>query len=275
MDPVTINTIRQAVRELGLAHQAVCLHASFRSFGAVEGGPETLVQGFLQEGCTVLVPTFTDEFLIPPPPNLRPERNGWNYAVNYGHREGLKRTYTPASKSINAEEMGAVPKWVVEQPGRIRGNHPICSFAALGPRAEALAGGQSPADVFAPLKVLSQMNGRVVLIGVGLDSMTLLHLAEENAGRSMFLRWANGPDGKPATARCGGCSNGFRRFEGLLAPFVRSTTVGRSTWKTYPAPAILRTAAEAIKQDPAITVCGNPACERCPDAVLGGPIWKD
>ncbi|MGH7145145.1 MAG: AAC(3) family N-acetyltransferase [Planctomycetota bacterium] len=273
MDPVTITTIRQAVRTLGLNGLPVCLHASSRSFGKVEGGPGTVVQGFLEEGCTVLVPAFSDDFAIAPPPGaeFRPPRNAIDYTLDFGAAARNKRVYLPSSQSITEKEMGALPAWVVEQPGRSRGYHPLCSFAGLGPAAAELIAPQTPTDVFAPLRLLSQRNGRVVLMGVGLDSMTLLHLAEQQAGRQMFVRWALAADGRPEAVRVGGCSNGFKKFAKLLAPFLRQATVGRSAWQAYAAPAVLRAAAKEIKANPEITACGNPGCERCRDMTAGGP----
>jgi len=59
--------IRQAVRDLGLAARPLCVHASLRSFGSVEGGARAVVDGLLAEGCTVLVPTFSWGFAVRPP----------------------------------------------------------------------------------------------------------------------------------------------------------------------------------------------------------------
>src|SRR5689334_13410001 len=69
------HVVRQAVRALGLGQQPLCVHASFRSFGGVSGGPAAVVDGLLDEGCTVLVPTFSWGYEVPPPPGLRPARN--------------------------------------------------------------------------------------------------------------------------------------------------------------------------------------------------------
>jgi aminoglycoside 3-N-acetyltransferase len=45
-------------------------------------------------------------------------------------------------------------------------------------------------DVFGPLRALRERDGWVVLAGVGLTSMTLLHVAEIEAGRKPFIRWS-------------------------------------------------------------------------------------
>ena len=74
--PVTLDDIRTAARESGLSGRPVCVHASLRSFGWVEGGAQAVVDGLLAEGCTVLVFTLTWVFASPPPSGkaARPKR---------------------------------------------------------------------------------------------------------------------------------------------------------------------------------------------------------
>lgn len=268
---VTEQDIRRAVRALGLAGRPVCLHSSLRSFGHVEGGAPAVVRSFLEEGCTLLVPAFSSAFEVAPPPHLRFERNGWDYDAAHGPRKGAGRVFTPEAPEVE-REMGAIPAAVLRRPGRARGRHPLNSFAAVGPRAAELVRGQAPLDVYAPLKALAQAGGSVLLAGVGFERMTLLHLAEQEAGRALFLRWANGPDGEPSAVEVGGCSEGFGKLGPWLRPVVRETLVGRSAWKLLPAGEALIRAAAAIRDDPRVTQCGDPACARCRDAALGGPL---
>lgn len=70
----------------------------------------------------------------------------------------------------------------------------------------------------------------------------------------------------------GGCSAGFTQLEPVLAPLVTAVHAGRSSWRAYPASDALRAAACAIRKNPRITRCGTPSCERCEDAILGGPV---
>jgi aminoglycoside N3'-acetyltransferase len=272
MSKVTLEELRRVVRELGIALSPLCLHSSFKSIGGVEGGPRTLIDAFLLEGCTLLVPTFTDHFQIPPPVGMRPARNGWDYGSRpRGTVEG-RPVYSADTFEISAEDMGIVPATIVGLPERVRGNHPLNSFTAIGPLAEDLALGQNGLDVYAPLKRLAEGGGWVVLIGVGLTRMTLLHLAEQQAGRNLFRRWARGADGQPVMVAVGGCSEGFGNFEPVLAPLARERRVGRSLWRALPVQELLEAARRAIQEDPAITHCGDAACNRCNDAVLGGPV---
>jgi aminoglycoside N3'-acetyltransferase len=268
---VTQREIHQAIERLGLAGQPVCVHASLRSFGRVEGGAQTILHAFRQAGCTLLVPSFSWDFAVPPPPALQFPRNGWDYGACAGSTAGIGRIYHPTTDEID-RDMGALAATVVATPGRVRGHHPICSFTAVGPLANDLIAAQQREDVYAPLVTLAQLAGSVLLMGVGLDSLTLLHLAEKVAGRTAFRRWANDPTGHPMAVEAGGCSDGFPRLAPMLQPLIQTTTVGASTWLLLPAEQTITVAAAAIRADPAITHCANPECERCNDAVAGGPI---
>ena len=268
---VTGQEIRNALRTLGQSGRAVCVHSSLRSFGRVEGGAHAVVGAFLAEGCTILVPTFSSAFEIEPPAHMRFERNGWDYGRAPTRGRGSDKTYTTDSTEID-REMGAIPAAVVSWPGRVRGRHPTDSFAALGPRAAEFVSGQTPADVCAPLAALARAGGHVLLMGVGLERMTLLHLAEKRAGRELFRRWANDERGRPSVVEVGGCSEGFGRLEPVLQPVTRTAVVGQSTWRLLPADEAVARASEAVRADPRITHCGEERCERCRDATQGGPI---
>lgn len=230
-----------------------------------------MVEGLLAAGCTVLVPAFASGFHVAPPGGWRLPHNGWDYDASPGSTEGIGRAFTPDAPDID-RDMGAIAAAVLARPGRVRGDHPGDSFAAVGPLARELVAGQRPLDVYAPLRALAESGGVVVLMGVGLDSMTLLHLAEQRAGRALFRRWASGAQGHPVEIETGGCSDGLPNLEPVLAPLARETDVGASRWRAFPAGPTLDAAAEAIRRDPAVTHCGRNDCERCRDAVLGEPV---
>ncbi|MBI5091767.1 MAG: AAC(3) family N-acetyltransferase [Candidatus Hydrogenedentes bacterium] len=270
---IGVDDIREGARTLGLAGRPICVHSSYRSFGGVEGGPLAVVTGLLAEGCTVMVPAFASFFVSPPiDARFRPPRNGWSYdsPPELGRHEG--RVYTPDTTEIDTDEMGAIPTAVVNMPARARGNHPLCSFAAVGSLAQRLIAPQAPLNVYAPLDALVAENGAVLLMGVDFTNMTLFHLAEKAAGRTLFRRWAKGPDGTPMMVEAGGCSGGFGAFGSALNDLVRETHVGASRWWALPARETLTRAAEAIRSNPMVTHCGRNACDRCNDAVAGGPI---
>lgn len=266
---VTRDDLRRGIRELGLGGETVCVHSSLRSFGRVEGGADAVVGAFVDEGCTLMVPTFAaTAFGIAPPAEMRPARNGYDYDTAY-ESPGRSRVFTTDSSAISPS-MGAIPEAVLARSDRLRGNHPLCSFAAVGPRAELVLE-QRPLDVYAPLRILAARSGFVLLIGVGLERMTLIHLAEERAGRTLFRRWANAPDGRPMQVEVGSCSDGFGKLEPVLGPLAREGSIGASRWRVFPARAAAEAASAAIRADPAITTCDADGCLRCRDAVAGGP----
>lgn len=213
-----------------MADAVLCVHSSLRSFGRVEGGPAAVVDGLLDAGCTVLVPTFSwDAFRLPPPPDdFGPPRNGMSPGMSFG--EPREAGFSPRSNEVD-DDMGAIPREVLARPGRTRGRHPLASFSAVGPFAVPLVAGQRPDDVFAPLRELAAVDGFVLLAGVGLTSMTLLHLAEQEAGRAPFVRWAVDEHSERAVVMVGGCSAGFEAFDAVLVGGER--LVGGSRWRFF------------------------------------------
>lgn len=272
---IHLDDIREAVHRLGLSDSPLCVHSSLRSFGHVDGGARTVVDGLLAEGCTVLLPTFSWGYSVSPPLDMRPERNGTRYEINMMSDAGVDRILNPESRALDRVDMGAISAAVLTTDGRVRGNHPLNSFTAVGPLAHRLIDGQMPLDVYWPLELLAKLEGWIVLMGVDLTSMTAIHLAEKMAGRKLFRRWANGPDRCVMMVETGGCSSGFGSTEPILAPIERRMIVGRSLWWSFPAKATVERAAQAIQQEPGITHCGQTECARCSDAAQGGPILDE
>jgi len=268
---VTRKSISEALSTVGLAGRPVCVHSSLRSFGHVEGRPRTVIDGMLDAGCTVVVPTFSSVFEVAPPIAQRIPRNGIDYDAYFASRPASDAVYSPDSEEID-RYMGVVPKAVLAMEGRVRGPHPLNSFTAVGPLAEDLIDGQTAMGVYAPLKRVSELGGMFALMGARLTSMTALHLAEEMAGRTLFRRWARGPSGSLVQVATGSCSSGFNRLDATLLGIERQTLVGSSRWRVFPAGQMLRLASDTIRGDPMITHCGQKSCPVCPDAVAGGPI---
>jgi len=131
---VTEQDIRQALRALNLPGKVVCLHSSLRSFGEIAGGAITLVRAFLDEACTILVPTFSSVFEVAPPPHLQFERNGWNYSATFASKRSSERVFTPEVLDVD-RSMGVIPATALSWTNHIRGNHPLDSFTAVGPQA--------------------------------------------------------------------------------------------------------------------------------------------
>ena len=261
--------IVEAIKRLGLAGRVVCAHSSYRSFGKVKGGPETIVQSYLDAGCTLVVPTFSYEFEA----GVRRDyqQNGWNEPLTETTGTTAPKEYSSMGLEID-KGMGAISNCLVRMPRRIRGEHPIDSFTAMGPSAKEVISPQTPMDIYGPLRKLTALDGAIVLMGVGLDSMTFIHFAELGAGRNLFRRWGHYKDQGAIETQVGGCSDGFPRLERAVAHLKTEATVGKSLWKVFPARKTLEALVQAIRLDPGITHCERTDCERCNDAVKGGPI---
>lgn len=91
-----------------------------------------------------------------------------------------------------------------------------------------------------------------------------------DAGRQPFQRWAKDETGQFTTCETGGCSSGFNNFEPFLEP-VEEYYLGSRT-RVLDARLARKVATKLIADHPRITPCGNSACERCNDAVAGGPV---
>jgi aminoglycoside N3'-acetyltransferase len=268
--------IEAAVHRVGLTGLPVEVHVSLRSFGGLAEGPSTIVEGLLAAGCTVLAATMAPRlFGVPAPADDRPVRNGLDYErqdaeVAAEPWPGMSDVYDPSRTEV-ASWLGGFSAHLAGRPDRVRAPLGTGEFSAVGPLASELIAADTDADVFGPLRALVRLRGGVVLMGVGLTSMTLLHLAEVEAGRRPFIRWARRQDGETVRVRVGECSDGFEALAAPLRPVEHTCVVGNSLWRVYDARATVELSAAAIRQDPSITRCSKASCIECEDAIAGGP----
>lgn len=263
---VRVGDITAAAVEAGIAGRVACVHASLRSFGTVEGGADAVVQGLLDAAVTVVVPTSSFRSCLAPRPDDAPSRpfNAEDDGRIPAAGSMPVAAYDPAAEFVDPA-MGAIPAAVLRRPERVRGNHPLSSFSAIGRLATEIIRGQTPDRVYAPLEELVARRGVVVCMGVGLDAVTLLHLAELHAGLRLLVRWAWGADGRVIEAVHGGCSRGFEELADAVRQAETRLQVGASVWRIFDAATLLSTATQRFASDPAAGVCGDAACARCRD----------
>ncbi|MGH3385619.1 MAG: AAC(3) family N-acetyltransferase [Nocardioidaceae bacterium] len=263
---VTTGDVVAGLEAAGTAGRPLCVHSSLRSFGRLASGAATVVDGVLGTGATVLAPvsSFRTCMAAPPPGASRPFNSEDDGSVP-APGQIPAAAWDPAATFVDPA-MGMLPAEVLQRAGCVRGDHPLSSFAALGPLAANLVAGQRPLDVFNPLRRLARLGGAVIAMGVGLDTITLLHLAEREAGLRLLRRWALTADG---VVECehGGCSRGFERLADAVAPAETRVSVGASTWRVWDARLLLTLATEAFRADPGAGTCADPACARCRDIV--------
>jgi len=179
MAVVTTTSLAADLRALGLAAgDVVLLHSSYRSIGFVVGGPQAVVQAFLDvlgPGGTLVVPTHTPDNSDPAAWQHPPVPIEW-WAPIREQAPGFDRERTPASRW-----MGRLAELVRTWPGAARSDHPQVSFAALGARAAEITAGHRRDEALgdrSPLGAVHRLDGKVLLLGCGHDTNTSLHLAE-------------------------------------------------------------------------------------------------
>ncbi len=178
---VAYETLVADLRRLGVGPgQSVLVHASLRGVGRVEGGAATLAAALrkaLGAKGTIVVPALTPG-------------NSDSSETHRRRTEGLDaaalRRFRAAMPAFDPDRtpstgMGAFAEHIRTSPEAARSAHPQTSFAALGDRARALTDGHAEdchLGEASPLARLYEHDARVLLIGVGYEACTALHLAE-------------------------------------------------------------------------------------------------
>ena len=179
--PLTIDTMAEQFAALGLAAgQTVLVHSAMSKLGWVVGGPEAVIRALLR----VLTPSGTLMMATHTTNNTDPAM--WSNPPVPDHWVPIIRAHMPAYNPATtpSNRMGAIAETLRTWPGAIRSAHPVASFAALGPEAEFLmADHKVEYDVGdgSPIGKLYELDGYVLLIGVGHGNNTSLHMAEFRA----------------------------------------------------------------------------------------------
>jgi aminoglycoside N3'-acetyltransferase len=239
-------------RALGVERGAVLLvHTSFRATGPVEGGPLGLI-GALRDALgpdgTLVMPSWSDR-----------------------DDEPFEPTATPASP-----DLGVVADTFWRLPGVLRGRHCFAG-AAAGPHAGRIVRDPLPLPPHvprSPVGRVQELDGQVLLLGVGHDADTTLHLAELLAGvpyrvprHCTVLR-----DGRPARidyAENDHCCARFALADGWLRAKALQAEgrVGHAHARLARARDIVGVALERLARDPLVFL--HPAgagCAECDEA---------
>ncbi|WP_273320216.1 aminoglycoside N(3)-acetyltransferase [Vallitalea guaymasensis] len=160
--------------------QTIFVHTSLKSMGFVVGGAETLIRALLEivgpEG-TLMMPSQTWKNLDPSTGVHWEEPEEW-WPIIRENWPAYDKEVTPAIG------MGAVAEMFRKWPGAKRSDHPARSIAAVGKHAEYITEEHDLSNIFgknSPVDKLYQLDGYVLLIGVGYNKNTSLHLAETRA----------------------------------------------------------------------------------------------
>ena len=151
--------LRQQLHDLGVSPGGILLvHSAFSRVRPVEGGPEGLIaalQSALGPDGTLVMPSMSDDDDQPFDPATTPCRG-----------------------------LGVVPDTFWRLPGVLRSSNPH-AFAAQGPAAAAITAPHPldfPHGPDSPVGRVHDLGGLILLLGVGHDANTTVHLAEALAG---------------------------------------------------------------------------------------------
>lgn len=245
------------MRDLGLeGDRPVIVHASLSSFGEVAGGAPAVVGALMEHFETVIAPTFTYKTMIVPgsgPPNN---------AVAYGAMKDGNRMAEFFYNDMPADKlMGITGETLRRHEDARRSGHPILSFA--GVNAVKILETQKIAAPLAPIAALADIGGWALLLGVGHQANTSIHLGEQLAGRKSFVRWALMPGVVVECPKFPSCSDGFDVIQPLLDPFARKINVGDASLQAVPLHELVETARQLVEADPLALLCNRPGCPRC------------
>lgn len=235
-----------------LPGDALIVHASLRAIGTVEGGPDAVLEALREvvgpEG-TILAPAFNRE----------------NYAG-----EAPDAGSMPA-EGVCVDEVGALAARVAYHPDAARSDHPVLSFAALGPNAAFLTDGAPyhyPFGTNSPLARLHRLNGGILLIGVGHERSAALCLAEVWADAPYARRLARvktGPGAQLEMEGAPGCMAGFGKIEPVLrqARILKTGYVGNAPSQYMRVQHVVSMAIEMLRGDPECLLCDDEGCRAC------------
>jgi aminoglycoside 3-N-acetyltransferase len=157
--PVAVAELTAQIVDLGVTPGGVLLvHASFSRVGPLQGGPLGLIaalQAAVGPTGTLVMPSMSDDD---------------------------DRPFDPRTTPCLA--MGVVADMFWRAPHVLRSDSPH-AFAAIGPAASAVTADHpfdTPHGLNSPVGRVYELGGQILLLGVGHDANTTIHLAESLAG---------------------------------------------------------------------------------------------
>jgi aminoglycoside N3'-acetyltransferase len=253
--PLTGEELVRQLIELGVRPAGVLLvHSAFSRVRPVEDGPVGLIRALraaLGPNGTLVMPAMADDDM---------------------------HAFDPATSPCHS--MGVVADTFWRQPGVLRCDSPH-SFAAVGPHAQAITRDQ-PVDIphgpDSPVGRVSDLDGQVLLLGVGHDANTTLHLAENLAGVRYRLQAVATVLVAGRVTRChyeevDHCCENFSLMDRWLdaAGLQRRGAVGHGEARLARSRDLVRVAVAHLQDDETVFLHPPGVCDECDEARAGLP----
>ena len=179
--PVTEAILVDDLARIGVSSgMTLLVHSSLSSMGWVCGSVVTVIHALetvLGEKGTLIMPTHSGELSNPAEWENPPVDESWWPTI--------RNTMPPFDANMTPTRgMGAIPECFRRQTGVLRSQHPQLSFAAWGKHAGLIVNDHSLSYGLgeeSPLAKIYELGGSILMMGVGYDSNTSLHLAEYRA----------------------------------------------------------------------------------------------
>ncbi len=223
------------------------LHSSYKSIN-FEGAPEEVCQSFME--------AVGDEGLLVMP----------SHSLNFKNYPATKGPYNPGRSPSTT---GAITEAFRKMPRVARSLHPSHSVAAWGRGAREFVKGHEklePEGAGTPLEKFSRTDGLILMMGCGIGSATILHVAEfmaevpylkvhYNPAWGYEAEYIDEEDGKVKTYKYNtvpGCSAGFQNAIPWLkeAGFYRELSLNKESSCLMNAGGLMKVAVEKLKQEP-------------------------
>jgi aminoglycoside 3-N-acetyltransferase len=179
--PLTVGLMVRGFSAVGLtAGMDVIVHTRLSALGWIAGGAQALIEALqrvITPAGTIMMPAHNGDNSDPSHWQNPPVPEAWWQII----RDNLP-AYDP--RRTPTWGIGVVPELFRTHPGVLRSDNPHVSFAAWGAQAAYLTADhllENDLGEGSPLAKLYDLDGHILLIGVGHDTNTALHLAEHRA----------------------------------------------------------------------------------------------
>jgi aminoglycoside N3'-acetyltransferase len=248
---VTPSALADQLLDLGVEPGGVLLvHASYRAIRPVEGGPQGVIDALIEAvgpNGTIVMPSWSGDD---------------------------DRPFDPTAAS--SADLGVIADTFWRQPGAVRTAHPF-TFAALGPEARRITSDPLPMPphrLESPIGRAWELDAQILLLGVGHDSNTTIHLAEVLGGAPYRVpkHITHVVDGRAMRIDYGEndhCCQRFALADGWLRErgLQREGPVGHGRARLVRARDVVDVVVDQVRRDPVIFLHPRGSgCEECEGA---------